>query len=71
MAVVDLQFGIVNRGLIGTHRPFELVRGRFLRIHLLLRYGARLFQQTLESLIIQLCVPKLRLIAIQSRLRLR
>ncbi len=44
--VHQVQFRVVDRGLVGADRAFQLVHGGLLRIHLLLRHCARIIQQS-------------------------
>ncbi len=58
VAIRDLKFRVVDQRLVGPNRAFELIRRRFLRVHLLLRHGAGLLQQIFEALIVQLRVAQ-------------
>src|SRR4029077_16511049 len=54
--VEQIQLRVVDCCLVGAGRSFQLVGGGLLGIYLLLRHRTRLIQQTLEALVIQLCV---------------
>ena len=68
--VDEIQLRIVDRGLVGADRPFQLVGGGLLGVHLLLRHRAGIIQQTLEALVIQSRIFELRLVAEQTGLGL-
>src|SRR5690242_5837227 len=62
VAIRKIQFRIVDGCLVGLDGALKLIRSRSLSVNLLLRNRPRFLQQSLKTLIIELCVAQLRLV---------